>query len=266
MFNFRASCAVLAMSSLTACQSVPEWKNDSGFAFPRPVVEAMCELASRFNQIRDYDNFPRGYYVVTITMERHLSDQQDVGLNASYKTTDSGDDYFQANLGSGNSVGIGGGRVARRTSTTPVTFKLTELSVEDKRLGPSCNGPHAKDTRGTRASTGATFGLDQWFEDVMLGAPVGFPDGVETTLYLEKNAGGSLFPAWRFVRGFVNPSAVVSHRRYDQLKVELKNQPGDAAKQGGVVKVIRGKTITEVPTTSTESYRNMMQQKVIIRD
>jgi hypothetical protein len=258
------ACAALAASCLTACQSVPAWKNETSFPFRRPIVEAMCEIAASFDKIRDDDNFPGGYYVVTITLESKREDSQDVSLNTSYRTRDAGDDYFQIDLGRGSSAGIGAGRVARRISTTPITAKLTDLSYKNPKLNYQCRDGHAVDTMARTPKDVADFGLGRWFHDVMLGAPTGIPDGVVTLLHLEYDSGGSVFPSWRFVRGFIDPSIGANYLRYDQLKVEMKTQPEDKATEAGVVTVTRGKNTTEVPAISTESYRNMQQQRLII--
>jgi hypothetical protein len=265
MLRIKLACAALAASSLSACQSVPAWKDETSFPFRRPIVQAMCEISSRFNAIRELKTFPNSFYVLTITLESKRRHAGDVAISTSYRTTDAGDDYFRVGLGSGALPGLGASAVASRLSTTPVTFALTDLGSENKKFRPYCDGSHATDTRADKQGKFSSLGLDQWFEDVMLAAPVGIPDGVTTTLYLERGARGSVFPGWRFVRGFVDPSAAADYSRYDQLKVEVKTQSAGADRDAGAVTVNRGNgSTTKVPTTSTESYRNLMQQRIQI--
>jgi hypothetical protein len=93
-------------------------------------------------------------------------------------------------------------------STTPITFKLTDLDKSNDNLEKQCIDGYAKDTDTT--ARGANLGLAQWFSDVMYASPVGFPDNPKTTLRLERSGGGSLFPSWRFTRGFVSPNLAAS--------------------------------------------------------
>ncbi|MGO7587705.1 hypothetical protein [Rhizobium leguminosarum] len=260
MFNFRFYLVVAIALSLSACQVVPDWKMETKFPFKKPVIQAICEIATAFNKTRQEKTFPNSYYVITITLETRRENSIGAGINTFYKSRD-GDEYVA--VGSGED-GIGGSRLAWRLSTAPVTFELTDLAEEAKKLDGKCNGAHAADTDLTAGKEVASFGLDQWFKDVMFASPVGLPDGPTTTLYLEHAGWGTVSPAWKFVRGFVDPSIGANYKRYDQLKVEIKSPTGQGEQAGGDVKVTRGNSTTNVPATTTESYRNSLQQRIII--
>jgi hypothetical protein len=260
MLRISFVCAALAASSLTACQTAPKWSTKTRFPVQRPIVEAMCEIAQTFNDIRSNPSFPKSYYVVTITLENWRQNKFGAGVNASYRTRDAGDRYFEIGLGQDGVTGLGGDQTSSRLSMTPVTFELTDLGIEDGRVQEHCDNGHASDTKV--ASSGADLGLSQWFYDVMYAAPVGVPDNPTTTVRLERTGGGSLFPSWRFVRGFVSPDLTASYADYDQLKVELKNETGKSDQQAGAVRVTRDGKTTKVPAISTETYRSLIQPTI----
>jgi hypothetical protein len=265
MLRIKLACVALAASSLSACQTAPEWSMKTGFPVKRPIVQAICEIFQKFNDIRDLDRdyatrFPKSFYVVTITMESERRNKFGAGIDASYKTRDSGDRFFQLDAGAADLAGLGGDLNSSRTSTTPITFNLTDLDKRNEGLKKECVKGYAKDT--DVASRGANLGLAQWFSDVMYASPVGFPDNAKTAVRLERSAGGSLFPSWRFARGFVSPSIAASFINYDELKVELKTVSGTS--NADSVKVTRDGKTTGVPAISTETYRNFMQQRIEI--
>jgi hypothetical protein len=260
MLRIKLVCAALAASSLSACQSAPEWSIKTGFPVKRPIVQAVCEIYKKFNAIRGSDAFPKGYYVVTVTMESGRRNKVGAGVDASYKTRDSGDRFFQLDAGSSGLAGLGGDLASSRVSTTPITFKLTDLDKSNDNLEKQCTDGYAKDTDTT--ARGANLGLAQWFSDVMYASPVGFPDNPKTALRLERSGGGSLFPSWRFTRGFVSPNLAASFANYDELRVEMKSDTGTS--DAGAVKVTKDGKTTSVPAVSTETYRNLMQQRIEI--
>lgn len=264
MFKPELTVMLMTVSALSACQSVPAWKHQTSFPFRRPIVEAMCEIADTFNGIRKDDAFPKSYYVVTVTLESKRQNKSGAGVNASYQSRDGTDRYVGIALGSQSVAGLGADETASRTSTTPITFKLTDLGTENIRIGKMCVAGHAIDT-DRAAGKEASLGLGLWFKDVMYAAPVGVPDNVATSLRLERNGGASLFPSWKFVRGVVDPDLSASYANYDDLKIELKLQNTESVNDAGTVKVTRGGKTTDVPAMGTETYRNMLQPKVIIQ-
>ncbi len=260
MLKYKHCFFVAITVSLSACQSVPEWKMETKFPFKKPVLEAICEIAKAFNDTREDPNFPNSYYVITVTLDTRRENSQSAGINTFFKSRD-GDEYVAIGLGD---VGIGGTRLAWRSSTAPVTFKLTDLADEQEKLTGKCQEGHAIDTDTATPTAIASFGLEQWFKDVMFASPVGLPDGPATTLYLERQGSGTVAPSWKFIRGFVDPSFDATYKRYDQLKVEIKSTDGAGDQASGEVGVTRDGATTSVPLTTTESYRNSTQQKIII--
>jgi hypothetical protein len=237
----------------------------TGFPVKRPIVQAVCEIYQKFNDIRDGDpdygtRFPKSFYIVTITMESGRRNKFGAGIDASYKTRDSGERFFQMDAGAADLAGLGGDLSSSRTSTTPITFNLTDLYKGNRGIKKECVAGHAKDTDVNRR--GADLGLAQWFSDVMYASPVGFPDNAKTAVRLERGGGGSLFPSWRFARGFVSPNVAASFLNYDELTVELKTVSGESG--ADTVKVTRDGKTSGVPAISTETYRNFMQQRIEI--